>query len=123
MGGRFAVEGYVFAGVDGRPIHADRFSKVFRMRVRETEVRHPPSRPRHAHAQHLADAGVHPKAISKRLGHASVAFTIDTYTHPSLRLQREAVEAFSRTMWNPDAIPVSACERLPGRRPPPPRLR
>jgi integrase len=34
---------------------------------------------RHAHATELLAAGVHPKAVSERLGHSSVAFTMDTY--------------------------------------------
>ena len=33
---------------------------------------------RHAHATQLLAAGVHVKAISERLGHSSVAFTMDT---------------------------------------------
>jgi integrase len=34
---------------------------------------------RHAPATELLAAGVHPKAVSERLGHSSVAFTMDTY--------------------------------------------
>lgn len=34
---------------------------------------------RHSCASLLLDAGVNPKVISERLGHASVAFTLDTY--------------------------------------------
>jgi integrase len=29
----------------------------------------------------LLKAGVHPKIVSEALGHASVAFTLDTYSH------------------------------------------
>jgi integrase len=35
---------------------------------------------RHAHATQLLASGVHPKAVSERLGHSSVAFTMDTYS-------------------------------------------
>jgi integrase len=35
---------------------------------------------RHAHATQLLAAGVHPKAVSERLGHSSVAFTMDCYS-------------------------------------------
>jgi Phage integrase family len=35
---------------------------------------------RHAHATQLLAAGVHPKAVSERLGHSSTAFTMDTYS-------------------------------------------
>ena len=36
---------------------------------------------RHAHAATLLVVGVHPKVVSEALGHASVAFTMDTYQH------------------------------------------
>ena len=36
---------------------------------------------RHTHASHLLGAGVNPKVVSERLGHSSVAFTLDTYAH------------------------------------------
>ena len=36
---------------------------------------------RHTHATHLLAAGTNPKVVSERMGHASVAFTLDTYGH------------------------------------------
>ena len=36
---------------------------------------------RHAHATLLLRQGVHPKIVSERLGHASIAITLDTYSH------------------------------------------
>ena len=36
---------------------------------------------RHTHAALILKSGVHPKIVSERLGHASVAFTLDTYSH------------------------------------------
>jgi site-specific recombinase XerD len=36
---------------------------------------------RHADASLMLAAGIHPKVVSERLGHASVAFTLDTYSH------------------------------------------
>jgi integrase len=35
-------------------------------------------------------AGIHPKVVSERLGHASVAFTLDTYSHAVPALQESA---------------------------------
>jgi integrase len=34
--------------------------------------------------------GVHPKVVSERLGHASIAITLDTYSHVLPTLQDEA---------------------------------
>ncbi len=36
---------------------------------------------RHAYATMLFQAGEHPKIVSERLGHSSIALTLDTYTH------------------------------------------
>lgn len=47
---------------------------------------------RHTHASLLLAAGVHPKVVSKRLGHASAAFTLDTYSHVMPGLQEAAAE-------------------------------
>jgi integrase len=48
---------------------------------------------RHAHATQLLGAGVHPKAVSERLGHSSVAFTMDTYSAVIPSLGRAAADA------------------------------
>ena len=37
--------------------------------------------PRHSHATQLLAAGTCPDVVTKRLGHSSVAFTLDTYRH------------------------------------------
>jgi site-specific recombinase XerD len=41
----------------------------------------------------LLEQGVHPKVVSEMLGHASVAITLDIYSHVSPDLQRQAVSA------------------------------
>lgn len=45
---------------------------------------------RHSHATIALRAGVHAKVVSERLGHASVAFTLDTYTDALPDLQETA---------------------------------
>ncbi len=47
---------------------------------------------RHTHATLLLRAGVNPKVVSERLGHSSVAFTLDTYAHVIPGMQSEAAE-------------------------------
>jgi len=37
-------------------------------------------------------AGVHPKVVQERLGHASISITLDTYSHVSPALHGEAAE-------------------------------
>ena len=35
-------------------------------------------------------AGIHPKVVSERLGHATVSITLDTYSHAIPAMQEEA---------------------------------
>ena len=47
---------------------------------------------RHTNATHWLEAGVNPKIVQERLGHSNIAMTMDTYSHVSGNLQRNAVE-------------------------------
>jgi integrase len=51
---------------------------------------------RHTHASLLLKAGVNPKVVSERLGHSSVAFTLDTYAHVMPGMQPDAAEMFMK---------------------------
>jgi site-specific recombinase XerD len=42
--------------------------------------------------------GVHPKVVSEMLGHASIAITLDLYSHVLPDMQHEAVKAMSRIL-------------------------
>jgi integrase len=78
----------------GQPLAPWSVSADFRRLTRELEL--PRTRfhdLRHAHATQLLAAGVHPKAVSERLGHSSVAFTMDTYSAVIPSLGRAAADA------------------------------
>ncbi len=45
---------------------------------------------RHTHATLALQAGIHPKVVSARLGHATVSITLDTYSHAIPAMQEEA---------------------------------
>jgi len=72
----------LFVWPDGRPLHPDTITALFHKhceaaglpRIRLHDVRH-------SYATAALQAGVPPKVISERLGHATVAFTLQTYTH------------------------------------------
>jgi integrase len=71
----------VLDDVAGAPFAPWSVSADFRRITRELEL--PRTRfhdLRHAHATQLLGAGVHPKAVSERLGHSTVAFTMDVYS-------------------------------------------
>ena len=86
--------GYVFVNEDGQPLDPDRISHVFRLtadaagvpQIRLHDLRHT------AAALALA-TGMHPKVMSDRLGHSSIAITLDVYGHLVPGLQEDAAEA------------------------------
>ena len=45
---------------------------------------------RHTHATLLLIAGVHPKVVQERLGHAKITITLDRYSHVLPSMQKEA---------------------------------
>ncbi len=67
---------------------------------------------RHTHACLLLRVGVNPKVVSERLGHSSVAFTLDTYAHAMPGMQPEAAEMYSRLVFDGQADDGTDLERL-----------
>jgi integrase len=45
---------------------------------------------RHTHATPALQAGIHPKVVSERLGHATISITLDTHSHAIPATQEEA---------------------------------
>ena len=82
VGPRWRESGLVFTWPDGRPIHPQRFSTWFEQlaraaglpRIRLHDVRH-------SYATAALAAGIPAKVVSERLGHATIAITMDTYSH------------------------------------------
>ena len=84
----------VFVAIGGRPIHPDRFSKVFQNHVANSGLpRLTLHGLRHTHATLALKAGAHPKVVSERLGHATVGITLDTYSHVVPSMQREMAQS------------------------------
>ncbi len=42
----------------------------------------------------MLKAGIHPKIVQERLGHASIQITLDTYSHVAPGLQEAAANRF-----------------------------
>ena len=53
---------------------------------------------RHTHASHLLLQRMNPLDVSRRLGHASVAFTLDTYAHVLAEMEDKVAEAAGRIL-------------------------
>ena len=85
--------GLVFTSIDGAPLRPDGVTWRFAKLVSQAGVRRISFHGlRHTHATDLLRAGVHPKIASERLGHSSVAITMDIYSHALPGLQEEAAQ-------------------------------
>ena len=54
---------------------------------------------RHTWATLALNAGVHPKVVSDRLGHATIAVTIDTYSHVAPSLDAAAADTVAANIF------------------------
>jgi integrase len=92
--GRPGRSDLVFTDPLGESIKPDSFSQFFDRRV--TRLQLPKIRLhglRHTHATLLLASGANVKTVSARLGHASVAFTLDTYAAALPELEEQAATA------------------------------
>ncbi|WP_309117762.1 tyrosine-type recombinase/integrase [Saccharothrix sp.] len=92
-GDGYQDHGLVFCWEDGRPIYPDTITEQFNRLVDRAGL--PPIRLhdlRHSYATIALRSGVHPKIVSSRLGHATVAFTLDTYSADIPDLDQQAAE-------------------------------
>lgn len=91
LGGHYLTNDFVFTRHDGRPLHPKLVSQQFRRLVRRLEL---PTLSvhglRHTWATLALQAGVHPKVVQERLGHAQISVTLDTYSHVTPAMDREA---------------------------------
>ena len=79
---------------DGSPIHPDLITDWFRRLARAAGL--PPIRlhdVRHSYATAALAAGVPAKVVSERLGHATIAITLDTYSHVIPGMDAQAANA------------------------------
>jgi integrase len=89
------ADDFVFVRPDGSPINPGAVSLAFRRIIKKAGLKHIRIHDlRHTHATLMLKAGVHPKVVSERLGHASIGITLDTYSHVLPGLQEAAAEKF-----------------------------
>ena len=90
---------YMFDRGDGRPIDPDAFGRAFRVAratlgldsVRLHDLRH-------GLATMLVDNGTNVRTVSDLLGHATVAFTLQTYVHPDEATAVAAIDDAERLL-------------------------
>ena len=86
---------FVFSRSDSRPLAPNAVTREFGKLVRKAGLPHVRLHDLwHTHATLLLKAGVHPKVVSERLGHAGIGITLDTYSHVAPGLQQAAANRF-----------------------------
>ena len=89
----------VFSRPDGTPLRARKLHRDFKNVVASADLA--PLRLhdlRHTAATLMLKNGTNVKVVSERLGHATVAFTLDRYAHVLPDMQREAAEALADSL-------------------------
>ena len=90
-GGPAKESGFVFTKEDGEPHHPERIRKLFAQTSKRAGLSHIRLHDlRHTYATLALSAGVHPKVVSERLGHANIGITLDCYSHCLPALSEEA---------------------------------
>lgn len=93
-GGNYIDEDFVFAGHTGQPLDERNiirrhFKPLLERSGISTRVRLYDLR--HTCATLMLRAGVNPKVVSERLGHADITLTLNTYSHVLPEMQQNAV--------------------------------
>lgn len=92
LGKRLAPDDLVFATEDGKPIDPGVLTHYFSRSARKAGLEIVRFHDlRHTFASLMLLRGAKPKVISEALGHASVAFTMDTYSHIISGMQEDAM--------------------------------
>lgn len=89
-------------GRNGAPLDPVAVSKTFTRLVRRSGL--PVIRLhdlRHTHATLALRAGVHPKIVSERLGHATISLTLDVYSHVIPHMQVGAADKVASLIFGP----------------------
>jgi len=102
MGPGFADHDLVFCKVTGEPLHPERFSREFDRRVERWGLSPLTIHGlRHTWATLALKAGIHPKLVQERLGHANVGITLDIYSHATPAMESEAAETVAGVVFGP----------------------
>lgn len=99
---------YVFTYENGRPPHPDtirqRFDRLAAINGLSRITFHDL---RHSYATAALRAGVNPKVVGARIGHANVGFFLETYVHVLHKDDREAAEQAASFLLGPDLYPAA----------------
>ena len=92
-GEKWHERGIVFSNKYGGFFDPDRLLLIFDKVLREAGLPHMRFHDlRHSAATILLMSGVHPKVVQERLGHSTIAMTLDVYSHVLPSIQQEAAD-------------------------------
>ncbi|MCL0093272.1 site-specific integrase [Dehalococcoidia bacterium] len=92
LGRQLTLDDLVFTSVEGKPIDPSVLTHVFARMTRQAGMEGVRFHDlRHTFASLMLLRGAKPKVISEALGHSSVAFTMDTYSHIIEEMQSDAM--------------------------------
>jgi integrase len=81
---------------DCSPLHPNRVYRMSIRAVKRSAFRDVPQHGlRHTHATVALQACVNPKIVQERLGHSTVAITLDTYSHAIPQMDVDAAAAIA----------------------------
>jgi len=85
--------GFVFSHADGSPLNPSTVTHASSKVAARAGLPHLRLHDlRHIHATMLLKAGIHPRVVQERLGHSSIATTLDIYSHTVPGMQKAAAE-------------------------------
>ncbi len=91
--------GLVCARLDGSPINPNTLTSGIASMVRRTDIPKVTFHGlRHTHATQLFKEGVHPQIVQERLGHSTIAITLDLYSHVMPGMQEDAALRVDRAI-------------------------
>jgi len=94
LGDRYRDQGLVFPSQVGTPMNAKNLTarsfKPLLQKAGLPDIRFHDLR--HTFATLMLQNGEHPKVVQEMLGHATIAITMDTYSHVLPNMQRDAVD-------------------------------
>jgi integrase len=79
--GRLPADALVFSRLDGGPLSPNALSKEWAKAAASIGVKATLHAARHTHVSFLIDAGINVVKISRRVGHADIATTLNVYAH------------------------------------------
>ena len=104
---------FVFTFEDGRPPHPDTIRRRFdRLAAAAGLSRITFHDLRHSYATGALKAGISPKVISERIGHANVGFFLETYAHVLRNDDRDAAEQAAAFLIGDGWDPADEGDRL-----------